>query len=151
MQSHMTLAGDPVNHSGKVTSMWRRRTMTSTTTCTRSICLLKYSHATRYIPASCFSVFTSIQIPVVLLAPLLSRKALPLESFLLPPFPDVRLSLASSLPFSKMCSMTSMSLLVPNTVSSSCFEGRSRRPCGPWFDEKMLNAVVNNPMRPHGD
>ena len=144
MQSHMTLAGDPVNHSGKVTSMWRWRTITlQPTTRTSSVCLYSGTACDRYIPASCLSVFTSIQIPVVLLPPLLSKKALPLESFLLPPFPEVRLSLASSLPFTKICSMTSTSTDVPNTLSISCFEGRSRRPCGPWFDEKMLNAMIN--------
>src|SRR6266404_2266798 len=95
--------------------------------------------------ASSLSVLISTQIPVVLLPPLLSKKALPFESFLLPHFPAVKLSLeeASSLPFSKICSMTMSSTCVPKTLSNSCFEGRRRRPCGPWFDERISNAVVH--------
>ena len=94
------------------------------------------------VPTSLLNPHHFTQIPVVLLPPRLS-KAAPFESFLLAHFPEAMLSPASSLPFSKICWTTSTSACVENTLSSSCFEGRRKRPCGPWFEERISNAVID--------
>jgi hypothetical protein len=144
----MTLAGDPVNHSGKVTPrLCNEKAPNIRTIGFEMFRLILRIHFNMMIQlfgtqprlecTVCASlshlglVITSPQIPVVLLPPRLSKKALPLESFLLPHFSEERLSPASTLPFSKICWTTSTSTCVPNSLSSSCFEGRRRRPCGP--------------------
>lgn len=73
--------------------------------------------------------------------PLVSTVKLPL-----PKFSDampLRLSRESDCcaePFSSSCCTTSMSLCVPNTESSCCFEASPRIPCEPWFEKKTLKA-----------
>ena len=78
-------------------------------------------------------------IPLVELLPFVSTAKLPFAKFATPspvrmPFPD------SSLPFCRICVITSTSLCVPNTLSSCWFDGLPSRPCAPWFDQSTWKA-----------
>ena len=74
--------------------------------------------------------------------PLLRRSGMPagpLETFM-DAVPDIA-SPDCSFPFFRMNSTTSVSLCVPKSVSSCCFEGWRRIPCVPCSERKIRKAI----------
>lgn len=66
---------------------------------------------------------------------------LPLDTFVEPKLLFRIVSPDCATPFSRTNWTTSMSLCVPNTVSSCWFDGLLRRPCAPWLENNTWKAV----------